>query len=412
MPVDRPIAYVVSRYPAPSHTFVLREVRALRRLGTRIDTFSIRSPDAAELPSSLDRDEAATTTDILPVGVVRLLRTHLGLWRHHGGAYLATGRLALRSAPPGLRAALWQVFYLTEAVLLLDHCRTRGIRRLHAHFANVGADVCWLATELGRRVEPDGDWAWSFTMHGPTEFFEIQAFNLRRKVEHADRVVCISEYCRSQLMRLVAATSWDKLHVVHCGVDTTQFVPVGGTRSDSGPLTVLCIGRLCAEKGQAVLLDAVALLVGRGVAIRLVLAGGGPDRAALERRRDELGLAGTVEMLGVVGQDRLTGLLAAADIFCLPSFAEGVPIVLMEAMASGLPVVTTPIAGIPELVVDGESGLLVAPGRADLLAAALDALGSDPERRHRLGVAGRDAVLAGFDLDTNVTRLREVLAGL
>ncbi|HET6873843.1 MAG TPA: glycosyltransferase [Acidimicrobiales bacterium] len=407
----RPIGYVVSQYPARSHTFILREVRQLRELGAPIETFSIHATPPDHLLSPQDREEAATTTSLRPVSVPRFLAAHSALALRHPGAYASVARLALAQSPPGLRARLWQMFYFAEAVLLYRAAARRGVRHLHAHLANAGADVAWLAAELGRRADPAGGWRWSFTMHGPTEFFAVERFNLARKVRAASLVVCISEYCRSQLMLVSSPEDWEKLYVVHCGVDTSEFSVSHRQTRRPDRFTVLCVGRLTPEKGQTVLLDAAAHLVGGGAPVHFIFAGWGPSLEDLQGQVQRLGITDRVTFAGAVGQDRLADLFASADAFCLPSFAEGVPIVLMEAMASGVPVVTTPIAGIPELVRNEESGVLVPPGRADLLATALQRLLDDPVEARRLAANGRMVVEKEFDLAVNCRRLREVLEG-
>jgi colanic acid/amylovoran biosynthesis glycosyltransferase len=406
----RPIGYVVSHYPARSHTFILREVRQLRKLGAAIETFSIHTTPEDHLLSPQDREEAATTTNLRPVSLTKFLAAHLALALRHPRAYSGVGRLAVTQAPPGLRERLWQVFYFAEAVLLHRAAVGKGVRHLHAHLANAGADVAWLAAELGRRADPAGGWRWSFTMHGPTEFFAVERFNLARKVAAASLVVCISDYCRSQLMLVVDPEHWANLQVVHCGVDTLEFA-VKDTTADtsSGRIRILCVGRLTPEKGQSLLVDATARLVAEGSPVELVFVGWGPSlpelQADVRRRR----LDDRVAFTGALGQDQLAAAFAAADIFCLPSFAEGVPVVLMEAMATGLPVVSTVIAGVPELVRHNESGILVPPGRPDLLAAALQRLVDDPSERVRLGSNGRITVEKEFDLTDNCRRLIEVL---
>jgi glycosyltransferase involved in cell wall biosynthesis len=386
------LAYLASRYPAVSHTFIAREVAGLRARGVEVETFSVRAVAAADALSEDDRRSLATTTSLLPLGTrgalalvatgLRHPRAVAGLVRH---ALLGTGRFRPR------RAA-----YAVEAIVLHHHLARHGIRHVHAHFANVAADVAALTADLGRRLGEDG-WSWSFTMHGPTELADVEGFALPWKVAAADAVLCISDFCRSQLMALVTEAAWPKLHVVHCGVPLQAFTPVERTAGE--PLRVLCVGRLVPEKGQALLLEAVRRLLDDGVDVRLTLVGDGPRRAALEARVAELALGDAVHLTGAVGQDQIRDHYARADVFALPSFAEGVPVVLMEAMATGLPVVTTRIAGIAELVEDGVSGHVLPPGRVDLLADALAHLAADPERRCRMGAAGRAAVEAGFDID-------------
>ena len=251
------------------------------------------------------------------------------------------------------------------------------VRHLHAHLANVAADICWLACCFGRTAEPAQDWAWSFTMHGPTELYSTERFNLARKVDKADGVICISQYTRSQLMYLSDAANWAKLRVVHCGADLARY-PYRPPRPPDGKLSVLCVARLAPQKGLDILVRAIGALVAGGTDAQLTIVGSGPLEVSLRRSAERLGIAGRVSFTGAVGQDDMAGYYAKADVFCLPSLAEGLPVVLMEAMATGRPVVATRIMGIPELVEEGASGFLVAPGDIDELAGALGELAGFP----------------------------------
>lgn len=400
-------AYLVSKYPAVSHTFILREVRGLRHLGVHIETMTVRRPSPEELLSPLDHVEDSVTASLLPASPMRVMTSHLRELVRHPSAYLSTLRHAARLGGGGVRGAVWRLFYFAEAMLLVRWTRERGIDHVHAHFANVAADVALLAARY--RTAAGAPLGWSFTMHGPTEFADVAGHRLARKVEEADAVVCISDFCRSQLMALVGERHWGKLEVVHCGIDVDAFAPATEPRPDDAPLSVLVLGRLVPEKGQALLLEAVAALRAAGRDVRLTVLGDGPDRGRLERLADRLGLRDVVHFGGAVPQTETAAWYQAADVFCLPSFAEGVPVVLMEAMATGLPVVTTRIAGIPELVEDGVSGRLVPPGRADLLASALAELADDPALRRRMGEAGRRAVCEEFDIRRSALRLLRIL---
>lgn len=398
------VGYVVHTYPAVSHAFISREVEGLRREGVEVHTLSIHRAQGEHLISEDDRAEAASTESIFPVSWARLLGAHLrGL--SHPRAYIKTLAFALRHSPPGARARLWQVFYFGEAVYVWAWARRRHLEHLHAHLANVATDDVWLASVFDRCSRPAGRWGWSFTMHGPTEFFAVERFNLAAKVVAADRVVCISEFCRSQLMLLCSPDCWEKLVVVHCGTDLARYSYRPPPERAAGELSVLCVGRLVQRKGQAVLLEALARLRkeppvgadGQAVRVQATLVGSGPAHSSLRGLADRLGVADLVTFAGARGQDELPSLFADHDVFCLASFAEGVPVVLMEAMAIGLPVVATAIAGVPELVVDGVSGLLVPPGRAEALAGALSSLASDRALAERLASAARTKVEAGFD---------------
>jgi colanic acid/amylovoran biosynthesis glycosyltransferase len=403
------IAYFCSAYPAISHTFILREVEALRRLGLQISTFSIRRTPADQLLAENDRAAAATTTAILPFRL-RQLGAHIRLGLRSPDAYLSTLRGALGLAPPGVRGRLWQLFYFAEAVVLWNECRKQGIRHIHVHLANAAADIALLAARIGSALEPERPWSWSFTMHGPTEFHDLRHFRLAEKVESANFVVCISDFARSQLMSVTDPGRWDRLYVVHVGIPVDQFTRAHDRNGSGHAPVILYIGRLVPEKGQTILLEAVARLTGRRLDVQLQLAGDGALRPELERTAARLDIADRVSFLGAVGQEELRELYEGAAVFCLPSFAEGVPVVLMEAMAMGLPVVTTRIAGIPELVEHERSGILVAPGRADELTDSLASLLEEPELRQNLGASGRRAVAAGFDCEDSATRLRALFA--
>jgi colanic acid/amylovoran biosynthesis glycosyltransferase len=401
------VAYVIGRYPAVSHSFVQREVLALRDAGARVETVSIHRARPEDVLSAADRAEAKGTYALLPVQLGALLVAHLSALASPA-AYLSTLAHALRSGPAGIKGRVWQLFYFVEAIMLWRHCRSRGVRHLHAHHLNQASDAAMLAVRYANATGAAPRWTWSFTMHGPNELYDVSRFRLAEKAASAASVVCISDFARSQVMGFAPEAAWPRLQVVHCGLDPTEFDRVGSSPSTDDGLRVLYVGRLVPFKGQAVLLEAIASLRSAGVGARLTLIGEGPSRRDLERRAGELGLGDAVDFAGAVGQDEIRAHYAAADAFCLPSFAEGVPVVLMEAMAMRLPVVTTRIMGISELVDDGDNGLLVRPGRADELVAALGRLARDPELRSRLGENGREKVVAEFDVRKSGVQLAEL----
>ncbi|RLV49461.1 colanic acid biosynthesis glycosyltransferase WcaL [Nocardioides mangrovicus] len=393
------VAYLVSQFPAISHVFIEREVAGLRALGLDVRTFSVRPTPAEQLISESMRADAVRTTTLL--GDRRALVAATGsLLAHDPRAYARVLRLAARSGPRTARGRVWQLFYLTEAVRLHAEMSRAGVRHLHVHFSNNAADVARLVVALGRAVDgPDAGWRWTMTVHGPTEFEAVEHFDLAAKVVDADAVACISDFTRSQLMRLVPTSHWEKLAVVRMSVDADRFEP-SAVRTPSAAdeeLRILSVGRLVPEKGAPLLVDAVELLRERGWRPRLRLVGAGPLHDELAATIDSRGLGDCVELTGALGQDRLPELYVWADVFCLPSFQEGLPVVLMEALATATPVVTTAIAGIPELV-DADCGRVVPAGRVDLLAEALAELLGDAALRERLGAAGRRRVLEQFSL--------------
>jgi colanic acid/amylovoran biosynthesis glycosyltransferase len=397
------LAYLCARYPGISNTFILREVLALRELGVEVETFAIRRTDPADLLAAADRAEFDTTYAVLPARPGTLVRSHLRALSRDPGRYVATLLLALRLAPPGARGLLWQLFYFVEAMVVWSECERRGLRHLHAQFANVSTDVALLVAHFGG----DG-WSWSLSVHGPVEFYDVTLNRLAEKVRRARFVICISDFARSQLLGLAGEEHWAKVHVIHCGVDVEAFSPPDRERREEGPLRVLTVGRQVQIKAQAMLLYALADLRERGLDVEVTMIGHGPKHDDLRRMAAELGVSDRVTLTGAIGQDEIRGYYRRADVFCLPSFAEGVPVVLMEAMAMELPVIATRVMGVPELVDHGVSGLVVPPAREDLLADAIEALLRDPERRREMGRAGRTKVADEFNLRTEAGRLREV----
>jgi glycosyltransferase involved in cell wall biosynthesis len=397
------VAYLVSRYPAVSHAFVQREVLALRDAGVEVDTFALHRAGDEDVLSPVDQAERDATYAIQPVRWGRLIADHVRALATRPGRYLRTLAYSI-SLGSGARGRLWQLFYFAEAITVWSELRRRDLRHVHVHFANPGADVAMLTARFG-----GDDWRWSLTLHGPAEFFEVKGNRLAEKLESAAFVACASDWARSQAMSLVGADAWPRFQVVRGGVDATVWrADAGATDRGGDRLEILNVGRLAPVKGQALLIEAIAQLRERGVYAHCRIVGDGPERAALQSRIDELGLSDSVELTGAVGQDRIRELYAQADVFCLPSFREGLPFVVIEALAMELGVVATRIMGIPELVAHDESGILVTPGRVDQLTDALADLAGDADRRRRLGAAGRAVV----ERDYSLNRLARELSAL
>jgi colanic acid/amylovoran biosynthesis glycosyltransferase len=399
------VAYLVSRYPAVSHAFVQREVRGLRDTGIDVLTVSVRRAGPEDVLSDLDREEAARTLWLVPPGPGTLVRAHLAAARHPL-AWLGTLVSAMRDAP-GARAK--QVLYWGEAVLLWDLLRRRGHQHVHAHFANNGSDIAILAARLGRRAGR-GPSTFSLTVHGPTDFYDVVRKRLALKGGEAAGVLCISDFARSQMMGQVDPEHWARLHVARYGAPPVDGLPAAGRDRGAGDaLRLLTVGRLAPVKAQALLLEALAAVVGQGIDARLDVVGDGPLRGQLEETTQRLGLAGRVTFHGALGQDAVMRLYAASDVFCLASVAEGLPVVALEAMAFGLPVVAPAIMGIPEAVRHEREGLLVTPGRADQLADALLRLGRDAELARRLGAAGRERAAGELSHERSIEGIRAAL---
>lgn len=395
------LAYLVSRYPAISHTFILREVLHLREQGFEIHVASVNPPDrdAAAL-TEVERAEALSTYCLKSANPLRILRDNLTMfWRRPlrcSRAFL----YALRFSGWDLRRIAYSLFYYAEAAMVGRWMEHNGLSHLHVHFATPAATVGLILTRLYPATL-------SITIHGPDEFYDVSVYSLRRKIEEASFLCAIGSFARSQLMKLSAPEHWDKIEVTPLGVDGAEFTPRKAP-AERSRFEVVCVGRLVPAKGQHVLIAAVEQLAREGRDVFLRLVGDGPDRQSLEQLVQRNQLGPNVRFEGAVNQEHIRRFYETADVFALASFAEGIPVVLMEAMAMEVPCVATRITGIPELVRDGIDGLLVSPSDQEELARALARLMDDRELRLRLGRQGRARVLSHYDLRRNVQRLGEV----
>lgn len=388
------IAYLTGEYPAVSHTFVLREVAALRAQGVDILTCSVRRPGQDQLRGPAERAEAEATFNLLDHAKQprRLIGAQIAALKTPR-LYGRTLRKAWSMRGPGLRASLYQLFYFLEATVLAQHLKAQGVTHLHNHFAQASGTVALLAARLAGIP-------FSFTLHGPADFTDPKLWRLDAKIREAVFVACISHYCRSQAMLASPVEDWSKLHIVHCGVEPTRYdAPSAAGRG------LLFVGRLAAAKGVPVLVEAMSQILQAHPDAHLTLIGDGPDRPMLEDQVRRLNLSGAIRFAGYQSQDEVADALVRAAVFVLPSFAEGVPVVLMEAMAARRPVVATRIAGIPELVENGVSGRIVLPGDAAALASAVCDILAASDQAAAMGEAGRRKVEAEFDIAQEAKKL-------
>ncbi|MES2334376.1 MAG: glycosyltransferase family 4 protein [Pseudomonadota bacterium] len=385
----RPVAYLTGDYPKVSHTFILREVNAVRGAGVPVITCSIRQPPASEFKGTEEQQARAETFYVIAAArkPARLLKAHANAFMRSPGTWVSTLVLAIRMRSPGLKAFFWQLFYFLEAGVLADHLRANRARHLHNHFGNSSCSVAVLAAKLA-------DIPFSFTEHGPAIFFEVDRWSLPEKIARAQFVVAITHFCRSQLMLFSDPVHWPKIAIVHCGLDPALY-----TRATAAfGKRVAFVGRLDPVKGALLLIEAMAAVLKTHPDATLTLAGDGPARAPAEARAKALGLANAVRFAGFLTQPQVAELLANSDMLVLTSFAEGLPVVYMEALASGIPVVASRVAGVQELVEDGVTGFTVPPGDVVTLADRMSRLMSDPELAARMGTAGRKAVEREHDI--------------
>ena len=401
------ITYLLSQYPAVSHTFFLKELLGLKQFGFHIEPISVNPPDRSY--ENLTKDEAREadrTWYIKREGRRHGLSMLAAVALRHPSVLFRGLRSAWKMRAHGVHRRIYSGLYLVEALLVGLHMKRRGLRHLHVHFGGPVATV-------GMLVSQAWGFTFSMTIHGPEEFYDVDLFHLEQKIRQARFVFCISDYCRSQLMKYALPSDWEKLRVLRLGVNPDEFAPTlrsssgfsSGTGSASANFTIVCVGRLVPAKGQLILAQAVARLRAEGLAPKLVFVGDGSDRPHLEAFVAENQLGGHIHFRGALNHDRTREELSRADLFVLPSFAEGVPVAIMEAMAMEIPCISTFVAGIPELIRHEIDGLLVPPSSSDALSQAIARLMRDPELRTRLAASARARVLEHYNLSHNLEKL-------
>ncbi len=389
------IGYVMNTYPLISTTFIGREIAALEAQGTEIKRYAIRKWDQP-LVDQKDLDEQAITQYILSGSKARLIKSV--------GKEIVTNPIRLLKAMGMTAKLIWNaggglirhVAYLVEAITLRQLAEADGITHLHAHFSTNSTTIAMLSHIMGGP-------GYSMTVHGPDEFFTPYTGSLREKVENARFVAAISHFCRSQLMLFSGQDHWDKIDIVHCGVQPENY---GTKERTSFGKRVLFVGRLDAVKGGPLLLDAFAGVKPLHPDATLRIVGDGVERKALEAKAKALGIADAIEFMGFRSQTEVAEYLEASDMLVLPSFAEGVPVVYMEAMASRIPVIASQVAGVSELVVNGKVGYTVPPSDTNTLIQRMDALMSDPEGSKQMGEEGRKIVESEFNIDIEAGKLQ------
>jgi len=345
----RPLGYLVSQYPAVNHTFILREIRILRSLGFDIRVVSIRQPDRSpDALSAEEAEECGLTQFVLGSGIFQIAAIHARTFFRRPLRYLSTLAFALRLAGWDIPVAARHIFYFAEAVVAGHRFLAGRVHHAHTHFSST-------VMLLVSRLFPI---SFSMTIHGPEEFDDTVAFHMAEKVAATRLVAAISRFAASQAMRASDPDQWHKIRTVPLGVDADAFAP----RPAPAGFEILCIGRLAPVKAHLMLIGAMARLVTAGRKdLRLVLVGDGPSRPAIEKEIARRDLKDYVRVEGALNHDRVLEFYRRASVFALASFAEGVPVVLMEAMAMQVPCVATWVAGVPELIRNEIDGLLVAP---------------------------------------------------
>jgi glycosyltransferase involved in cell wall biosynthesis len=393
------VAYLINQYPKISHAFIRREILALERKGVEVVRFALRGWDA-ECVDADDREEQAKTRYVVKAGIGPLILGSFRALVTSPVRFFSALRLALSTGRWSDKPLIYHLVYLAEACRLLPWLKQCRAMHIHAHFGTNAAEVVMLARTLGGPP-------YSITVHGPEEFDKPHPLNLGEKVRRSAFTVAITSFARSQIYRWIARAHWPQVSVVHCGIEAAFH---------EGPLPkapvaprLVCLGRLSPEKGQLLLVEAATMLAAKGLAFELTLVGDGPMRGAIEALVTERGLSDRIRLTGSISTERLRGELLEARALVLPSFAEGLPMVIMEAMALRRPVLTTWIAGIPELVRDGIDGWLFPAGSVELLAAAMeDCLTRPVEEIWAMGESARARAIERHSVEDQAIQLSEL----
>jgi len=395
------LAYLCNLYPAVSHSFVRREIEAVERAGNKVHRFSVRGA-RPDLKDPADRGEAERTEVVLGQGVIRLILAALILLLSRPARTLHAIGAARRLSAPGVKSKVRRVAYWLEAAWVVRRLDGLRVEHLHAHFGTNPAAVAAIAHAWGGPP-------FSFTVHGPDEFDAPVSLSLRAKIEAASFVAAISDYGQSQLMRWSSPDDWAKMGVVRCGLDR-DFLNATPSLVQADSTEFLCVGRLSAQKGLPLLIAACDRLRAGGERFTLTIVGDGEMRDWLQADIARRNLGATIALVGIRTAAEIRDHLERCRAFVLPSFAEGLPVVIMEALALRRPVISTAIAGIPELV-DDSCGWLIPAGSEEALADAMRAaLHASSDELSAKGAVGRDRVQRMHDVDLNAALLLERLA--
>lgn len=396
------IAYFINQYPKVSHSFIRREILALENCGLTVQRIALRGWES-DLVDAEDVREREQTQFVLKVGIFNILLSVINTMASSPRQFISALMLALKMGWRAERPLPYHLIYLAEACQIVPWMKSFGARHVHAHFGSNSTEVVMLANVLGGP-------AYSFTVHGPEEFDKPIFLGLPEKIRRSVFVVAISSYGRSQIFRWIDRDSWLKVKVVHCGLEKSFYdiAPAPVTANSR----LVCVGRLCEQKGQLLLLEAAHGLSEKGIQFELVLVGDGEMRPEVERMIAAYDLAKKVRITGWLSGQQVRDEILNSCGLVLPSFAEGLPVVIMEAMALRRPVISTYVAGIPELVIPGENGWLVPAGSVtELMGAMEDMLLKSSSQLATMGDAAYTRVTERHDMSIEAKKLAELFQG-
>ena len=396
------IAYLVNQYPKTSHSFIRREIAALEELGLTVSRYTLRRTSEA-MPDSADRSELEKTEAVIVRPYLRRAMSALETIARNPSQFVRMLLLAVTFARSSDRTVVVHLIYLLEAAVVANWCRRDNIDHLHVHFGTNSATV-------GMFINGLIGIPWSFTVHGPEEFDRPLGLVLSEKIARARFVIAVSSFGRAQLWRWINHEEWKKVNIIRCGLDAMYLT--GAILPNRASTRLVCVGRLSEQKGQLLLVEAAKVLKAKNISFEIVLAGDGPMRTELERTINAAGLQNSVWITGWISNQQVRREIENARALVLPSFAEGLPVAIMEAMALERPVLSTLVAGIPELVVHDENGWLVPAGDVTALANTLiDVLKQSQATLAMMGANARQKVLAQHNAIVEATKLKLLFEG-
>jgi colanic acid/amylovoran biosynthesis glycosyltransferase len=397
------ILYLINQYPKVSHTFIRREILSLEELGHSVERVAMRSDDPLEM-SEIDKNEFSKTHYVLKQSKFNLLK-HIGkAFLSHPNRFLKALKVMFTMYKASKQSVFIHMIYIIESCNIAAVCVDKKVDHIHAHFGTNPAEVA-MYTSIITGVP------FSFTVHGPEEFDKPLTLNLNQKIKYASKVIAITNYCKSQLFRWADYKDWHKVKIVHCGLESEFFDSANLTKiHQRDNFQFLCIGRLCEQKGQLLLLEAFNTFIKSGNNAYLTFAGDGEMRSDVEGFIKANNLHNHATITGWVDSYQIKHMLSNSDAMLLPSFAEGLPVAIMEAMATGVPVISTSIAGIPELIKHNQTGFLVCPGSVEALENALtDYVSLDSNTLSSIKKAAFEAVLKDHDVKTEAAKLAKFI---
>ena len=376
----------------------------MKARGFNIGVYATRRCPQEQLLCASDVQEYDQTQSILPINPLAFIAINIKLFIQSPTKYLSTLLIASNHRLPGLKNLAWSFLQFFEAILLADMLKKDNVEHLHVHFGNAGANICYFAARYLQL-------SWSMTLHGTSCFDYPSGQLLEEKIEHCTFANCISYFGLSQAFRQSNPDHWHKLFVTRCGIEPSVVNEVFSNKQvkKSDTINLIFVGRLSPEKGVNIIIQALSEVVKEINNIKLTIVGDGPRKAFLESEVEQYNLGNHIAFIGAVPEREVFDRMGECDMLVLSSFMEGIPMVLMEAMALELPVVAPRVAGIPELVIDNENGLLFDPANADQLSEKIIMLAKDSKLRIKLGKEGRKKVLNEYSINKAVEKLSSKL---